>query len=87
MQPRELIVQLEARGVVLSIKGETLHFHAPKHVMTNALRDEIRHHKADLIELLRGTSETSADSEVSAYLLKQGCTSKAPLWHGVRLKD
>jgi amino acid adenylation domain-containing protein len=59
----ELLQQLRALGVQLTLEGETLRLNAPKGSLTPALQTELKAAKAEIIDLLR---EMRANSAVSS---------------------
>jgi amino acid adenylation domain-containing protein len=54
--PRELFDDLQALGAKLSVAAGDLRIKAPKGVFTTELRDEVRHHKPALLQLLGASS-------------------------------
>jgi hypothetical protein len=52
MTALDLYQHLAAAGCQLTRQGETLRVHDPQHVLTDALRQAIRTHKAALLALL-----------------------------------
>src|ERR671935_1396540 len=52
MTALDLFVHLTAGGCQLTRKEETLRVHDPQHILTDALRDAIRQHKAALLAML-----------------------------------
>ena len=52
MTARDLWLHLIAAGCQLTRQGETLRVHDPQHVLTDALRQQIRAHKAVLLTML-----------------------------------
>jgi len=48
-----LLLELRTRGIVVEPVGERLRLEAPEGALTPALLDQVRHHKAELLELLR----------------------------------
>lgn len=48
----DLLARLRDLDVRLSVRGDKLHVSAPKEVLTQALLDELRPHKAALLRLL-----------------------------------
>ncbi|MFP3939552.1 MAG: amino acid adenylation domain-containing protein, partial [Thermoanaerobaculia bacterium] len=57
----DLLDRLRRRGIRLWADGEDLRFRAPRGALSDALRREIRTHRADLLELLR-TSQGARDA-------------------------
>ena len=55
----QLLRDLDAAGVTLSLAGDALRFAAPPGAMTPALRERLAAHKPALVELLRGGPVTS----------------------------
>jgi hypothetical protein len=53
MAPTELIQRLTSAGCQVRIDGESLRVRDPEHALTDELRDAIRQHKAELLQLLR----------------------------------
>lgn len=66
MGARELLTHLEATGVHISFDGDAIRCERASRVMTDDLRQAIREHKEELIELLK--SETPANSESLSYI-------------------
>jgi len=56
---QQVLRDLDAAGVTLSLAGESLRFAAPQGAMTPALRERLLAHKPQLIELLRTGPVTS----------------------------
>ena len=55
MTALDVFLHLTAAGCQLTRQGDTLRVHDPQHVLTDALRQAIRIHKAELLAML--TSE------------------------------
>jgi hypothetical protein len=49
----ELLAELRQLGVSLTVDENNLHYTAPKGVLTDKIRQAVKAHKADLLELLR----------------------------------
>jgi tubulysin polyketide synthase-like protein len=52
MSPLDLFLHLCAAGCQLTRQGDTLRVHDPQHILTDALRQAIRTHKAALLAVL-----------------------------------
>jgi hypothetical protein len=52
MTALDLFLHLTAAGCQLTRQGETLRVHDPQHILTDALRQAIRTHKAALLAML-----------------------------------
>ena len=52
MTALDLFLHLTAAGCQLTRQGDTLRVHDPQHILTDALRQAIRTHKAALLALL-----------------------------------
>ena len=52
MSPLDLFLHLTAAGCQLTRQGDTLRVHDPQHILTDALRQAIRTHKAALLAML-----------------------------------
>jgi TubC N-terminal docking domain len=68
MSPTELTQRLAAAGCQLRIDGEQLCVRYPGHALTDALRQSIREHKAELINLLSPTTTPQTAPEPSLYI-------------------
>jgi hypothetical protein len=55
MTALDLFVHLTAAGCQLTMQGDTLRVHDPQHILTDALRPQIREHKAALLAMLSDT--------------------------------
>ena len=87
MPAAELLAALTARGVALQAAGDKLRF-APADAVTPELRDELRHHKAELLALLakrpplptitlRATPLDSARARLADYRATYGAQTPA----------
>ncbi|MBO3457408.1 non-ribosomal peptide synthetase [Aetokthonos hydrillicola Thurmond2011] len=61
MNRKELLAELEKRGVTLWVENDKLNIEAPKGVLTPELRDSLREHKQEIIRLLQ-ISDTNTTS-------------------------
>ena len=52
MTALDLFLRLTAAGCQLTRQGDTLRVHDPQHILTDALRQQIREHKAALLAML-----------------------------------
>jgi hypothetical protein len=52
MTALDLLLHLTAAGCQLTRQGDTLRVHDPRYVLTDALRQQIREHKAALLAML-----------------------------------
>lgn len=53
METSKLLTELQQRGVNLTVDGDNLRYVAPKGALTDELRQAIKDHKAELLELLQ----------------------------------
>jgi hypothetical protein len=60
MRPEDLLAEVKARGVVLRAEGDRLRFR-PIHRVPPELREELRQHKAQIIEFLHSARPTLSD--------------------------
>lgn len=63
MTPCALLSTLHQAGMVLTLDAGTLHYKAPKGVMTPALQQQLTQHKAALLDLLEAFEERAALAE------------------------
>ncbi len=71
MTAMDLLPQLHERGVILTPYPDgTVRCRAPKGVLTPALRDDLRQHKAALHALVEEWSERAAIAETCGGLLR-----------------
>lgn len=68
---KELLQQLRAFGVQLTLEGETLRLNAPKGALTPALQAELKAAKPEILELLRGMRANSTAGTTSIARLEQ----------------
>ncbi len=71
MTPTILLGALRSRGVLLTVKGDTLTLDAPKGVLTDELHQDIRQHKAALLDLLEAWEERAAIAEYDGRLPRE----------------
>ncbi len=57
MTTSSLLDELQQLGVVFTVDGDDLRFKAPRGVMTSGRVDQLRRHKSELLNLLRGESK------------------------------
>ena len=78
MTALDLFLHLTTAGCQLTRQGDTLRVHDPQHVLTDALRQQIREHKAALLAML--TPERPPLTPVSrAVLAVQGPSERQGL--------
>ena len=71
MTALDLLQQLRDLGVVLTPYPDgTLHYKAPKDVLTPALRDDLRQHKVALHDLVEAFEERAAIAEYCGGLAR-----------------
>ena len=77
MTARELLQQLDARGVVLGVDAGKLRVNAARGVLDDALKTAIAAHKAELLELvaLRSAVPASSRVPVPARPGQRGCAA------------
>ena len=52
MTAAALVADLRKRGVALAVAGDRLHWRAPKGVMIDEMREALRRHKPQVLEIL-----------------------------------
>ena len=92
MPPRELLAELQAKDIRLTVQGEQLRIDAPKGMMTETLRAAIRQQKPALLTLLSAPRrpEPAAPTVVADLcpLSVCPCCGTARFWqsiYGVRI--
>src|ERR1700723_3508694 len=55
----ELLKQLRALGVQLTLEGEVLRLNAPKGALTAELQAQLKAHKPEILELLRSMQQSA----------------------------
>ncbi len=78
MSAAQLISELAALGVELTVDGEKLKVNAPKGAITPALAGQIRQHKSAILSYL-SDARREEDSELMPPLRRRGQTGPAPL--------
>lgn len=75
----DLLLTLEYEGIELSVKNGALGYRAPPGSFTDALLEQVKHHKQDLISLIEQGS-----ARIESQLANDGVTDELPLtpWHG-----
>jgi TubC N-terminal docking domain len=49
----ELLNQVQAKGIILTVDGDKLHYQGNKSALTPELIEELREHKAEIISLMK----------------------------------
>jgi len=74
MTAATLLLRLELRGVVFSVLGDTLHWHAPVGVVTAEDADALRTCKAEVLAILRDDAAADISERAAIFEHDHGLT-------------